>query len=144
MGPPDARFLWPLDVAESGGGDHFGYIMPLRESRFLGLVEHFKSTAPWSARALARLGLQLADSYLQLHSRGLCYRDISWGNVFFDPSTGEVLICDNDNVGINGKMPLSIHGTARFMAPEIVCHQIEPSTTSDLYSLAVLLFYVFM
>jgi hypothetical protein len=34
---------------------------------------------------------------------GYSYRDISFGNLFFDPDTGDVLICDNDNVSANGK-----------------------------------------
>ncbi len=33
------------------------------------------------------LCMELAQSFLRLHSEGLCYRDISFGNVFFDPST---------------------------------------------------------
>jgi hypothetical protein len=37
-----------------------------------------------SVRALATVALNLAQGFLQLHARGLCYRDISFGNVFFD------------------------------------------------------------
>ena len=96
-----------------------------------------------SFRALTMAGLELAHSYLQLHSQGLCYCDISFGNVFFDPNTGEVLICDNDNVIVNGGKP-PINGTIGFMAPEVVCGDTLPSTQTDLFSLAVLLFYMFM
>jgi serine/threonine protein kinase len=94
-------------------------------------------------RSLATVGLELADSFLRIHARGLCYRDISFGNVFLDPQTGGVLICDNDNVGIDGKES-GILGTPRFMAPEIVRGEALPSTDTDLYSLAVLLFYIFI
>ena len=65
------------------------------------------------------------------------------GNVFFDPDTGDVLICDNDNVSYNSA-PSGIYGTPRFMAPEIVNGKAKPSTNTDLFSLAVLLFYMFM
>jgi DNA-binding helix-hairpin-helix protein with protein kinase domain len=95
-------------------------------------------------RALATAGLELAHSYLQLHAKGLCYRDISFGNVFFDPDTGEVLICDNDNVGVDGEAHAGVLGTPRFMAPEVVRGEALPSTQTDLFSLSVLLFYMFM
>src|SRR3954452_6732203 len=95
-----------------------------------------------SFRALATAGLELADSYLQLHARGLCYRDISFGNVFFDPESGDVLICDNDNVAVDGSATAGVLGTPRFMAPEVVRGEVLPSTQTDLYSLAVLLFYM--
>ena len=59
--------------------------------------------------------------------------------MFFDPDTGDVLICDNDNVSANGIDNSSVYGTPRFMAPEIVMGQAKPSRNTDLYSLAVLL-----
>ena len=62
--------------------------------------------------------------------------------MFFDPDTGDVLICDNDNVSANGIDNSSVYGTPRFMAPEIVMGQAKPSRNTDLYSLAVLLFYM--
>jgi DNA-binding helix-hairpin-helix protein with protein kinase domain len=90
------------------------------------------------------LGMELADSFLALHSQGLCYRDISFGNVFLQRTTGRPLICDTDNVGIDGASTSVVLGTRRFMAPEIVRREAVPGTATDLYSLAVLLFYVLM
>jgi serine/threonine protein kinase len=95
-----------------------------------------------SFRALATAGFELAHSFLQLHSKGLCYRDISFGNLFFDPATGEVLICDNDNVAIDGEPDPGVLGTPRFMAPEVVRGEALPSIQTDLFSLAILLFYL--
>jgi serine/threonine protein kinase len=95
-------------------------------------------------RALTTAGLELSHSYLQLHAEGLCYRDISFGNVFFDPDTGDVLICDNDNVAVDREAEGGVLGTPRFMAPEVVRGDALPSTQTDLFSLAVLLFYMFM
>jgi len=144
-GPPAKRFLWPQEVVSSSEKLGFGYVMPLRAPRFKGIIDLMKRRIEPSFRALATAGLELSDSYLQLHARGLCYRDISFGNVFFDPDTGEVLICDNDNVGIDsaegGTRP-GVLGTPRFMAPEVVRGEALPSTETDLFSLAVLLFYM--
>jgi serine/threonine protein kinase len=61
--------------------------------------------------------------------------------VFFDPQTGDVLICDNDNVVIDGS-DVGIRGTPDFMAPEIVRGEKTPSIATDRFSLSVLLFYL--
>jgi DNA-binding helix-hairpin-helix protein with protein kinase domain len=54
------------------------------------------------------------------------------------------MICDNDNVGVDGASRSAVLGTRRFMAPEIVRREAGPSTSTDLYSLGVLLFYLLM
>ncbi|KHD06064.1 serine/threonine protein kinase [Candidatus Thiomargarita nelsonii] len=143
IGPPNDKFLWPLALATLKNVKGFGYIMPLRESHYKGIKDLMKRRIEPSFRALLTAGLELAHSFLQLHAKGLCYRDISFGNVFFEPNTGKILICDNDNVTIDGERKKSgILGTPRFMAPEIVSGAATPNTQSDLFSLAVLLFYM--
>jgi len=142
-GSPNAKFLWPLELVDAQGVSGFGYVMPLRESRYKGIKDLMRRRIEPTFSALATAGLQLADSYLQLHSQGLCYCDISFGNAFFDPNTGDILICDNDNVAVNGEAKRAVTGTPDFMAPEIVSGKAQPSTQTDLFSLAVLLFYIF-
>ena len=143
-GPPSDRFLWPLDLAIADGFNSYGYVMGLREKRFHGIVSWMARKVNPSFYALATAGFELADNYLLLHAKkGLCYRDISFGNVFFDPDSGEIRICDNDNVNIDGQ-PGEIGGTPSFMAPEIVRGNAPPSTATDRFSLAVLLFYLLM
>jgi serine/threonine protein kinase len=133
-----------MELTSAGGVQGFGYIMPLRESRYKGIVDMMKRRVEPTFRALATSGLELSHSYLQLHSKGLCYRDISFGNVFFDPITGATAICDNDNVAVDGKAGGGVLGTPRFMAPEVVRGDALPSTQTDLFSLAVLLFYMLL
>lgn len=140
-GPPSDRFLWPQELALAADRPGFGYVMPLREDRFVGITDLVTRRVEPTFYALVTAGFELAHSYLQLHAKGLCYRDISFGNVFFDPQSGEVRICDNDNVSVDGQGG-AIGGTARFMAPEIVRAEASPSTQTDLFSLAVLLFYM--
>ena len=144
MGSPSDRFLWPIEIATSSFTSGFGYIMPLRDPRFRGIVDMMKRRIEPSFRALATAGLELSHSYLQLHAKGFCYRDISFGNAFFDPTSGEILICDNDNVAVDNQSRGGVYGTPRFMAPEIVRGDAVPSTQTDLFSLSVLLFYMFM
>ena len=140
-GPPSDRFLWPQELVQTANRPGFGYVMPLREDRFVGITDLVTRRAEPTLRALVTAGFELAHSYLQLHAKGLCYRDISFGNLFFDPKSGEVRICDNDNVSVDGHGG-AISGTIRFMAPEIVRGETGPSTQTDLFSLAVLLFYM--
>lgn len=143
-GPPNQRFLWPLDLATAAGLPAFGYLMALREPRYRGLVDLMKRRIDPSFHALTTAGFQLADSFLQLHSKGLCYHDISFGNLFLDPASGEILICDNDNVTVDGEPNAGVLGTPRFMAPEVVRGDARPSIQTDVFSLAVLMFYLFV
>jgi eukaryotic-like serine/threonine-protein kinase len=142
-GAPSPAFLWPSDLAVARDVPGFGYIMPLRETRFRGFTEVMMREVDPSFRALATAGFQLCDGYHRLHALGLCYRDINFGNVALDPQSGEVRICDNDNVDVNGASG-AVLGTPRFMAPELVQGQALPTARTDLWSLAVLLFHAFM
>ena len=142
-GRPSDRFLWPQALVQRGAEhDDFGYVMPIREERFVGITDLVTRQTVPTFRALVTAGFELAHNYLQLHAEGFCYRDISFGNVFFDPESGEIRICDNDNVSVDDGRDGAISGTARFMAPEIVRGEAGPDTQTDLFSLAVLLFYM--
>lgn len=143
-GKPDDSFLWPEDLISPERGTSFGYIMQLRPSNYKSIVDLMKRKAEPSFYALCKAAFNLTKGYQKLHETGYSYRDISFGNVFFDPDTGDVLICDNDNVSVNGCDDSAVYGTPRFMAPEIVIGKAKPSRNTDLYSLSVLLFYMFM
>ncbi len=84
---PAIAFFWPTELASATSTSGFGYVMPLRDRRFRSIVDLMKRRIEPSFRALATAGLELSHSYLQLHTKGLCYRDISFGNAFFDPDT---------------------------------------------------------
>ena len=143
-GAPSPKFLWPIDLVRAEGVSGFGYIMPLREPRYKSIPDWFSRRVTPSFRSLATSGFQLADSFIRLHTLGLCYKDINYGNVFFDPTSGDIVICDNDNVTVDGERGGEEPGTPGFMAPEIVRGSALPSSHTDLYSLAILLFLLCM
>lgn len=143
-GPPSEHFLYPLEITTAPGVPGFGYVMPLRPKRFKNIVDLMTRRIEPSFRALATASFNLAHNYLLLHAQGLCYRDISFGNAFFDPDNGDILIADNDNVSVDGAPVLGVLGTPRFMAPEVVRGEAMPSTQTDLFSLSVLIFYMLM
>jgi DNA-binding helix-hairpin-helix protein with protein kinase domain len=143
-GAPDGTFLWPIDLVHIPGRSSFGYMMRLRDTDHVGMRDLIarppqRVTPPLAVRAA--ICCNIANSFLELHSSGFCYQDINFGNVFFRPSDGDILICDNDNVDIDGAQA-SVFGTRKFMAPEIVRRETMPNTKSDLFSMAVLFFYV--
>jgi eukaryotic-like serine/threonine-protein kinase len=149
LGAPHSRFLWPLSLGYVPGKPGFGYVMPLKEPRFVEMSYLISGKLPdgkpldTSFAVLISVCRLLADSFLRLHARGLCYRDISFGNVAFDPVSGDVRICDNDNVDIDNGSG-RVLGTPFFMAPELVrdaSFQTLPNSDTDRHSLAVLLFY---
>ena len=149
LGAPNADFLWPLALLEPTPASRplirhpdasFGYLMPLRPPGFLGAHLHAGGQLEISLQNVLRACFFLADGFHQLHLKGLCYKDISLGNLFLEPGSGRILICDNDNVDIDGRDPGSVLGTPGFMAPEVLLRLARPSASSDLFSLAVLIF----
>lgn len=143
-GAPSVDFLWPIEMACDEKSKSFGYIMPLREKNLKSIVDLMTRKAEPSFTALCTAAYNVVSNFAELHSKGMSYRDISFGNVFFNPKTGEVKICDNDNVTWDGSQFASVLGTPDFMAPEIVRGEAKPSTNTDLFSLSIMLFYMFM
>ncbi|MCR4690592.1 MAG: hypothetical protein K5739_04550 [Lachnospiraceae bacterium] len=143
-GSPDKSFLWPMELVAPQSSEVFGYIMTLRPKNYKSIVDLMKNKAQPTFYNLCRTAYNAASGYQKLHAMGAKYQDISFGNLFFDENTGDVLICDNDNVSFEGSKAGGILGTPGFMAPEIVRGEAKPSRNTDLYSLSVLLFYLFM
>lgn len=137
-GAPTRSFLWPLFVTEETEGS-FGYLMELRPEKYVSFTDILNAKeriVKHSARTNA--ALTIVESFIALHRQGKSYQDLNDGNFFVDPSNGDVLICDNDNVAPYG-VNLGIAGKCRYMAPEVVLGE-KPGMQSDYFSLAVMLF----
>ena len=143
-GPAGRRFIWPLSLVIVPNTMLFGYLMPLIDTQRFATLDEVKARLKPRPDypTLCVISAHIANSYRALHLAGYCYRDINAGNLMFDPRTGDVLICDNDNVGINRQSQCQVFGTMEFMAPEVVLGQADPSTDTDLHSLASLLFHL--
>lgn len=94
-----------------------------------------------SFSAMLSAAMKICNGFMMLHRFGYSYQDLNDGNFFIDPNSGDVLICDNDNVMPQGEKS-GIMGKARYMAPEIVAGGI-PDKYSDRFSLSVILFMLF-
>lgn len=139
---PSDRFLWPLSIVKSPNKSGFGYIMELKNSRFKSFSLWLSRKVDPSFKVLLTACFELTNNFHLLHSKGLCYRDLSLNNIYFDPLTGEIKIGDTDNIVINGESKGNVIGTPKFMAPEVITGKALPNTESDLFSLAVILFYI--
>ncbi len=148
---PSPSFLWPISLLEPSEqsctklnipSGSFGYLMAIRPTGYVGAIEHSAARVSITLRSIVRACFQLAEAFDALHSKGLCYKDISLGNLFLRPETGDILICDNDNVEEIGKNRGLAVGTLGFMAPEVLLGKTKPSADSDLFSMAVLMFHL--
>ena len=138
-GAPTDAFLWPLEITEYFEGS-FGYLMKLRPPAFKDFSQFLLAKARFSSiKAIINAGLSITNGFRELHRAGFSYQDLNDGNFFINPSTGEVLICDNDNVAPYGEN-LGIAGKCRYMAPEVVVGKKRPDIHTDRFSLAVVLY----
>ena len=136
------HFAWPLELVEVPGEKRFGYLMQLIDrAKFISLADIESGAVEHPGfGVMAEACRQLAECFRELGIAGYSYRDISPGNFMFCPKTGDVMICDNDNIMADKHAIGSIIGTPGYMAPEVVMGTARPSTITDQQSLAYLLF----
>ncbi len=141
-GTPSEAFLWPEYLTTKRQG-YFGYIMKLRPQGYNEFGQYLLARAKFkSLDAIVNAAMKICDGFKALHLLGLSYQDLNDGNFFIHPETGDVLICDNDNVAPEGKNS-GILGKARYMAPEVVTGSKMPSKQTDRFALSVVLFLLF-
>jgi len=149
-GAPNSAFLWPLDLVEKGGD--FGYVMDFRPQDYTEFTAIINKEHPDHLRwpgigPMVTAALNITAGFRELHAGGYSYQDLNDGNFFINLTNpdkyGDVLICDNDNVSAFGD-DSGIAGKARYMAPEVVLGKVMPSPETDKFSLAVVLFLLFV
>lgn len=139
QGAPTSAFLWPLEITEYFEGS-FGYLMELRPSEYKDFSLFLLAKVRFaSIEAIINTALCITNGFRELHNKGYSYQDLNDGNFFVNPKTGDVLICDNDNVAPYGEN-LGIAGKCRYMAPEVVMGKKRPDSHTDRFSLAVVLY----
>lgn len=140
-GAPSDAFLWPEYLTRKEKGS-YGYIMKLRPQGYYEFGQFLLAKRQFgSFEAMLNAAMKICEGFYKLHLSGLSYQDLNDGNFFIEPKTGDVLICDNDNVMPDGRKS-GIMGKARYMAPEVVSGK-APDKYSDRFSLAVILFMLF-
>ncbi len=153
-GAPNDRFAWPVDVTKEFKGS-YGYVMPLlpkENEDFSDYLRTYKITKTKNPKkipvvfssydCIINAALQIVDAFMALHRRGLSYQDLNDGGISMDMETGDILICDCDNIAADGSN-FGILGKQGYMAPEIVLSKNPPNVYSDRFSLAIVLFKLF-
>ncbi|MEE5993770.1 MAG: serine/threonine-protein kinase [Oscillospiraceae bacterium] len=139
QGAPTNNFLWPLAITQAYDGS-FGYIMHLRPQGYYEFSDFLIGKQEFdSIDNMLKAAVNIVDSFRMLHNKGFSYQDLNDGNFFMNPSTGDVLICDNDNVSQFGDQS-GVAGKCRYMAPAVVVGRKAPDKRTDQFSLAVVLF----
>lgn len=160
-GAPDGgkQFIWPLFLTEKKPNGAFGYLMRLAPSGYASFTDIYNGYR-WekpaakgrparkrkvkfsSLDAMVTAAINIAKAFRALHLTGKSYQDLNDGGFFIDTDTGDVLVCDCDNVAPDGDN-FGIGGMPGFMAPEVVRGIAKPGVLTDRYSLAVVLFKLF-
>jgi serine/threonine protein kinase len=141
-GKPNDAFLWPEIIAGPFMGS-YGYLMALRPPEYRNFTDILLAKVRFgSIAAMLSAAMQISEGFEILHRKGYSYQDLNDGNFFIRPDTGQVLICDNDNVSEFGQKS-GIAGKSRYMAPEVVTGKTSPDKWTDMFSLSVILFLLF-
>ena len=153
-GDTATQFIWPMKMIRAEQGS-FGYLMRLFPEGYLPIGKVFMQSRldPDTGRRIpvrwkswftcVTAALNIVQAFDILYYAGLSYQDLNEGGFAVDMSSGNVLICDCDNVAPDG-VNLGIRGVLNYMAPEVICHKSLPNRHTDEYSLAILLFRLFL
>ena len=154
-GAPSENFLWPKYMTKEREDGCFGYLMNLRPAEydsFVSILNTYKLEIDRNTGramkqrvqflnlyAMVNAVINIVDAFRQLHRAGKSYQDLNDGGFFIDVKTGDVLVCDCDNIAPDGSN-FGIGGKPGYMAPEVVRGLTKPNVQTDKYSLAVVLF----
>ena len=141
-GKPNDAFLWPEILTGQFNGS-VGYLMAVRPPGYKKFEDFLLAKVRFKDfSTMLTAAMQICEGFYALHYKGYNYQDLNDGNFFINPQTGDVLICDNDNVSAYGDSS-GIAGKSRYMAPEVVTGKEKPDNLTDLFSLSVTLFLLF-
>lgn len=154
-GAPSEKFLWPKYLTKENDMGTFGYIMDLRPQgydSFVDILNTYRldideltgrankvSVQFASLYAMVTAVINIVNAFRQLHRAGKSYQDLNDGGFFINVNTGDILVCDCDNIAPDGSN-FGIGGKPGYMAPEVVRGVAKPNVQTDKYSLAVVLF----
>lgn len=120
-------------------GDRVGFWMEL--VRGASLDDTVSRQGPFGAREAALIGSEIASALAAVHSAGLLHRDVKAQNVLREEGGRIVLTDFGTGEEVNAPGPARMAGTPVYLAPEVLRGR-SASVQSDIYSLAVLLFFI--
>ena len=79
-----------IGIGQNSKKEGFGYVMSMKDSRFKSFSLWLSRKIDPSFRVLLTACFELVQSFHLLHSKGLCYQDLSLNNIYFNPENGEI------------------------------------------------------
>jgi hypothetical protein len=141
IGSPHRAMAWPICLVESRDIPGWGWVTRRVPDRLVPLTALLAEPEQPSFRVLATVGAEVSDAFGALRAAGLTYRGLDLASLLVDPATGALVIPAVDYAGIFSG-PTRAPGLMPYPAPELLRGEAVPSSSSDLHSLAVLLFYL--
>lgn len=142
LGPPIARFSWPVDIGVSEGRPGFGYVTTLPDPGLASMLDLRRRGVEPSWRVLARVGVELAGAFAGLHAHGLCYQSFDFADVLVSPTDGAIEVRGWEHLTVVGAGTPPAHGMVAWMAPELSRRERAPDVATDRHTLAVFLFWL--
>jgi serine/threonine protein kinase len=136
-----------LDFGKTSEGDYF-ILMELLQGKTLG--DAIKSEAPFSAKRIGHIGLQLCSALYAAHDKSIIHRDLKPDNIFLIQRAGQkdfVKVLDFglakllDDSSSNHTTTGMVMGTPLYMAPEQALGRPLDAQT-DVYALGVILYQI--
>ncbi len=146
---PDGALMWPEAITEcpgdfsvARGRYSFGYITEPCPEGYISMTGLMcDSTAEMTFLSAVDACLKLISLFRKLHKEGFCFENIDEGNLFINPYNGDIRLIGCDRLVLQGD-ERKTGRNMRFCAPEMFGKNRAPSEATDLYSLAVLVFFL--
>ena len=135
------KLTLPLKLTRVDENGHYGFIMNLIPKEMVPMTDVLSGRKNFdSGEAMIRACRNISSSVGLFHTKyKKSFMDINDGSIFFNLKTGDVMICDCDNIAADEEITTTI-GKMGYMAPEICLGAKKCSIQSDLHSLAVILY----
>jgi DNA-binding helix-hairpin-helix protein with protein kinase domain len=154
LSPEHARFILPpLALAEAIDGKRCtGFVMRRVPPRYRELLDfmitpvaaadQFRTGHSWGA--YLRVARAIAHALVALHNKGCGHSDIHFRNFLADIDEGDAVMLEADGIVVPEYKKPSVSGMVGFAAPEVLADGVEPSVSTDLHSLPVLLLHTLL
>ena len=138
MGAPSKAYAWPETITQRIG-TRFGYITSPLPSNYQSIDNILIGKTLLSKDQQLKVSQNIVSSIEKLHNRGLCFRQLDFGDYYVDTKTNDVLYWKYDYIAPQHSLT-NIGYCFGTTAPEIIKGNREISCYTDLYSLSILLF----
>lgn len=132
---------WPEDLTEIGDGG-FGYLTRLQIRDGKRMLDCASGAVTFSSFGeKIRLAVNLVRAFRKIHELGYCFNHNEM-DIEFKPTDFSVLLTDTEAIVPIGTR-LTVNGSPRYCAPEVVQEDFRPGIETDLYTLGIALMMLF-